>query len=73
LLLELAPTLALSSGSACSSESSEPSFVLTAMNRSKKEAKRSIRFCFGRFNTKDEIDYALDLIIRYYRQHNTLS
>jgi cysteine desulfurase len=73
LLLELAPTLALSSGSACSSESSEPSFVLTAMNRSKSDAKRSIRFCFGRFNTKDEIDYALDLIIRYYRQHNTLS
>ncbi|KAJ6645125.1 Cysteine desulfurase IscS [Pseudolycoriella hygida] len=54
--------LAVSSGSACTSSSLEPSYVLRAMGVDEEMAHTSIRFGIGRFTTKEEIDYAVELI-----------
>ncbi|MGF1589234.1 MAG: cysteine desulfurase family protein [Pleurocapsa sp.] len=56
LLLGLQSVVAVSSGSACSSESTAPSHVLTALGRDEKLAHASLRFGIGRFNTPEEID-----------------
>ncbi|MFN6538416.1 MAG: IscS subfamily cysteine desulfurase [Nostoc sp. EkiNYC01] len=56
LLLGLQPVMAVSSGSACSSATTAPSHVLTALGHSQKLAYASIRFGIGRFNTQEEID-----------------
>ena len=58
LLLGLQSTMAVSSGSACSSESTAPSHVLLALGRDEKLAHASLRFGIGRFNTPEEIEVA---------------
>lgn len=56
--------LAVSSGSACTSASLEPSYVLRALGRDAELAHSSIRFTLGRFTTEEEIDYAVKCLTK---------
>lgn len=65
--------IACSSGSACTSASLEPSYVLRALGVDVELAHTSIRFGLGRFNTEEEVDWAIDLIVEKVRQLRDMS
>ena len=52
--------IAVTSGSACTSGSMQPSHVLLAMGRDEKTAKATLRFAFGKCNTQSDVDYVID-------------
>jgi cysteine desulfurase len=72
LLIDWYDKLAVSSGSACSSASAEPSHVLLAMGHSKEQVLESVRFSFGRFNTESELDQALDIVMKSVKKQRGL-
>lgn len=65
--------VAVSSGSACTSASLEPSYVLRALGVAEELAHTSIRFGIGRFNTEEEVDYVIDLVSRKVAKLRELS
>ncbi|HEX5657120.1 MAG TPA: IscS subfamily cysteine desulfurase [Polyangiales bacterium] len=65
--------VAVSSGSACTSASLEPSYVLRAMGVDEELAHSSIRFGIGKFNTEEEIDYVADLVINAVEKLRAMS
>ncbi|MBW4556252.1 MAG: IscS subfamily cysteine desulfurase [Trichormus sp. ATA11-4-KO1] len=73
LLLGLQPVMAVSSGSACSSATTAPSHVLTALEHPEQLAYASVRFGIGRFNTAEEIDTVAQQVISTVQslQHST--
>ena len=65
--------VAVSSGSACTSASLEPSYVLRAVGVGEELAHTSIRFGIGRFNTEEEVDFVIDLVARKVTKLRELS
>lgn len=65
--------VAVSSGSACTSASLEPSYVLRSMGLDEELAHSSIRFGLGRFNTEEEVDYVADLVVEKVQKLRDMS
>ena len=72
-LLMALKDVAVSSGSACTSASLEPSYVLRSLGVGDELAHTSIRFGIGRFNTEEEIDYTVDLVVQSVQRLRELS
>ena len=72
-LLMALKDVAVSSGSACTSASLEPSYVLRALGVGEELAHTSIRFGLGRFNTEAEVDYVIELVTKSVERLRTLS
>jgi cysteine desulfurase len=72
-LLMALKNVAVSSGSACTSASVEPSYVLRAMGVPDELAQSSIRFGLGRYNTNEEIDFAIDEVCQNVRRLREMS
>ena len=72
-LLMALKDIALSSGSACTSASLEPSYVLRAIGASEDLAHSSIRFGIGRFSTQEEIDYTVHNTVRHVKRLREMS
>jgi cysteine desulfurase len=72
-LLMALKNLAVSSGSACTSASVEPSYVLRAMGVPDALAHSSLRFGLGRFNTMAEVEYAIEELVRVVRRLRAIS
>jgi cysteine desulfurase len=65
--------IAVSSGSACTSASLEPSYVLRALGVEEDLAHTSLRFGLGRFTTEEEVDYAVEATVRHVRKLREMS
>jgi cysteine desulfurase len=73
LLIMAFKDLAISSGSACTSASVEPSYVLKTIGLSDQASHSSLRFSFGRFTTKEEVQTAIDVVKNGYQRLKELS
>lgn len=65
--------VAVSSGSACTSASLEPSYVLRAIGVEEDMAHTSLRIGFGRFTTEQEVDYTVDLLVKEVNRLRSMS
>jgi cysteine desulfurase len=73
LLMGLSKMIAISSGSACTSASLEPSYVLRAIGVDEELAHTSLRFGIGRFTTEDEVDIAIASVVRQVERLRDMS
>lgn len=72
-LLMALKNIALSSGSACTSASLEPSYVLRAIGAQEDLAHSSIRFGIGRFTTEQEVDFTIEQVVKHVKRLRDMS